>query len=110
VPCCAVHPEKAPLISVFGLCYFIVIYLVDRYQIIYTTRTSWQGTHFDCTTRAFLGAANSQLSLTPLSLSPSHSGGATMWPLIFHMFMTSLMLFQLAMIVRLPQLTKDSSR
>jgi hypothetical protein len=30
------------------------------------------------------------------------TGGATMWPLIFHMFMTSLILFQLAMIVRLP--------
>jgi hypothetical protein len=62
-----VYSLMAPLISVFGLCYFIVVYLVDRYQIIYTTRTSWQG-------------------------------GATMWPLIFHMFMTSLILFQLAMI------------
>jgi hypothetical protein len=40
-----VYSLMAPLISVFGLCYFIVVYLVDRYQIIYTTRTSWQGTY-----------------------------------------------------------------
>jgi len=57
----------APLITVFGLCYFVITYLVDRYQIIYTTRVAWQG-------------------------------GATMWPITFHMLMTSLLLFQLAMI------------
>lgn len=33
-----------------------------------------------------------------------------MWPLIFHMFMTSLILFQLAMIVCLPPSPRSNKR
>ncbi len=84
----------APLITIFGFAYFCLVFLINRYNLIYVNEQRWQGGGTP------LSFHSSCVCVCVLHLTRAHglSVLGTMWSIVYHLFMAAILLFQLIML------------
>jgi len=79
------YSVMAPLVCLFGLIYFAIVYLVDKYNVCVSLSLSLSLTH-SCINKIIFA-------------NETHwDGGGTMWQYLFHFLMATVLLFQLTMV------------
>jgi len=86
----------APLITIFGFAYFCLVFLINRYNLIYVNEQRWQGGG----TRLshFLISFRMQMCACVLRHLTRAWFLGTMWSIVYHLFMAAILLFQLIML------------
>ncbi len=85
----------APVITPFGFIYFVLVYVINRYNLIYANQAKWQGGGDNFfSPRAEIGLNFfSRPSFNILFFLPG-----SVWPIIYHCMMAAVLLFQLLMV------------